>query len=69
MEQYNYVLKCYATFIATSSRRFICIEVEDTIDYEQPIDYKQLYAQAIEALRSKARYWFTHKEEAYISST
>ena len=71
-------LRRYATFIATSnnfdlltdptgSRRFICIEVEGVIDYVQPIDYEQLYAQALHAVRNKERYWFTHEEEAYIT--
>lgn len=68
----------YATFIATSnnfdlltdptgSRRFICIEVKGIIDYQQPIDYKQLYAQAMQAVQNNERYWFTHEEEAYIT--
>ena len=68
----------YATFIATSnnfdlltdptgSRRFICIEVEGRIDYSSAIDYKQVYAQAIEELRCKKPCWFTPKEEAYIT--
>lgn len=72
-------IRRYATFIATSnnfdllsdptgSRRFICIDVEGIIDYTQPIDYKQLYAQAIQAIRNKERYWYTHEEEAYITS-
>lgn len=70
----------YATFIATSnnfdlltdptgSRRFICIEVEGIIDYQQPIDYKQLYAQAVHAVQHNQRYWFTHEEEAYITAS
>ena len=73
----NRNLRRYATFIATSnnfniltdptgSRRFICIEVTDTIDYVQPIDYEQLYAQAMEALANSERYWFTHEEETEI---
>ena len=73
----NRNLRRYATFIATSnnfniltdptgSRRFICIEVTDTIDYTQPIDYEQLYAQAMEALANGERYWFTHEEETEI---
>ena len=73
----NRNLRRYATFIATSnnfdiltdptgSRRFICIEVTGTIDYIQPIDYEQLYAQAMEALANDERYWFTHEEEAEI---
>lgn len=70
-------LRRYATFIATSnnfdlltdptgSRRFICIEVEGTIDYKQPIDYRQLYAQAVRAIQQNGRYWFMPEEEAYI---
>lgn len=70
-------LRRYATFIATSnnfdlltdptgSRRFICVEVEGTIDYLQPVNYEQLYAQAKELLRRGERFWFTHEEEALI---
>lgn len=68
----------YASFIATcnnfdlltdptGSRRFICIEVNDTIDNSLPIHYGQVYAQAISALRDGQRYWFTSEEEAAIS--
>lgn len=70
-------LRRYATFIATSnnfdlltdptgSRRFICVEVEGLIDYLQPVDYEQLYAEAKEMLRRGERYWFTHEEETAI---
>ncbi len=62
----------YASFIATSnhedllndpsgSRRFICVHVSD-IDNSQPIDYGQLYAQAVAALDAGERYWFTREE-------
>ncbi|WP_455630727.1 BT4734/BF3469 family protein, partial [Parabacteroides sp.] len=68
-------VKRYASFIATSnhtdllgdpsgSRRFICIEVKGLIDNAQPIDYLQLYAQAVAALNNNERYWLTHEEEA-----
>lgn len=68
-------VKRYASFIATSnhtdllgdpsgSRRFICIEVKGLIDNDQPIDYLQLYAQAVAALNNNERYWLTHEEEA-----
>lgn len=67
-------VKRYASFIATSnhtdllgdpsgSRRFICIEVKGLIDNDQPIDYLQLYAQAVAALKNNERYWLTHEEE------
>lgn len=66
----------YASFIATSnhadllsdpsgSRRFICIEVKGMIDNRQPIEYEQLYAQAIAALDRGERYWLTTEEEQY----
>lgn len=62
----------YASFIATSnhedllsdpsgSRRFICVHVSE-IDNSQPIDYQQLYAQALSALDRGERYWFTREE-------
>ena len=58
--------KTFTTFIATSnnydlltdptgSRRFICVEVKGRIDYAQPIDYDQLYAEAKELLRRGER--------------
>lgn len=72
-------LRRYATFIATSnnydlltdptgSRRFLCAAVKGRIDYLQPIDYDQLYAQARELLSRGERFWFTPEEEAAISS-
>ena len=67
-------MRRYASFIGTSnqkdlltdpsgSRRFICIEVKGMIDNAQPIDYLQLYAQAVAALNNNERYWLTHEEE------
>ena len=47
----------------SGSRRFICIEVKGLIDNDQPIDYLQLYAQAVAALNNNERYWLTHEEE------
>lgn len=74
------VIRRYATFIATSnnfdllsdptgSRRFICVEVQGIIDYTQPINYHQIYAQAVHAIRNKERYWFTREEEVYINTS
>ncbi len=68
-------MKRYASFIATSnhtdllkdpsgSRRFICVRVTGQIANDQPIDYPQLYAQALDALNHNERYWLTHEEEA-----
>ncbi len=67
-------VKRYASFIATSnhtdllsdpsgSRRFICIEVKGMIDNLQPVDYENVYAQAVAALDNGERYWLTHEEE------
>ena len=71
-------LRRYASFIGTSnhkdlltdtsgSRRFIGIEVTGVIDVVRPIDYDQLYAQAMTALRKNERYWFDEKEEAMLT--
>ena len=72
-----------ASFIATSnrryllcdesgSRRFICVELEHPIDVTTPLDYEQLYAEAMAALRAGERYWFDEEEtrqlEAYNST-
>jgi predicted P-loop ATPase len=67
-------LQRYASFIGTSnqkdlltdpsgSRRFICIEVTGNIDTTQPIDYEQLYAQAIHEIYHGERYWFDSEDE------
>lgn len=67
-------MRRYASFIATSnqkdlltdpsgSRRFICIEVTGVIDTNRPIDYEQLYAQAMYELEHGERYWFDREEE------
>lgn len=71
-------LRRYASFIGTSnhkdlltdtsgSRRFIGVEVTGVIDVTRPIDYDQLYAQAMAALYSHERYWFDDKEEAMMT--
>lgn len=73
-------LQRYASFIGTSnqkdlltdpsgSRRFICIEVKDTIDTTRPIDYGQLYAQAMHEIYHGERYWFDEKDEAILAQT
>lgn len=68
----------YASFIATSnqkdlltdpsgSRRFICIEVTGVIDTNRPIDYDQLYAQAMYELDHGERYWFDQQDERIMT--
>lgn len=69
----------YASFIATSnqmdlltdpsgSRRFICIEVTGVID-AGPIDYNQLYAQAMHEIDNGERYWFDQQEEQIMTAS
>ena len=71
-------LRRYASFIATSnhrdlltdtsgSRRFIGIYMTGAIDVSRPIDYEQLYAQALELLYHNERYWFDSEEEAIMT--
>lgn len=63
-----------ASFIATcntmdtltdpsGSRRFIGVEVTGYVKPVQDVDYDQLYAQAMEAVRKGERFWFTAEEE------
>ena len=62
-----------ASFIATSnrryllhdetgSRRFICVELAHAIDVDTPLDYAQLYAEAMAALAAGERCWFDEEE-------
>ena len=71
-------LRRYASFIGTSnhkdlltdtsgSRRYIGVEVTGVIDVVRPIDYEQLYAQAMAALYHNEQYWFDEKEEAILT--
>lgn len=72
------VLPRYASIIATcnppdvltdptGSRRFLCVEVKGKISNEQFVDYPQLYAQAVAALKSGERYWPDRQEEELIT--
>ena len=71
-------MRRYASFIATSnqkdlltdpsgSRRFICIEVTGVIDTNRPIDYEQLYAQAMHEISHGERYWFNSEDEQIMT--
>ena len=62
-----------ASFIATSnrrhllsdesgSRRFICVELTHAIDVTTAVDHAQLYAEALAAIESGERCWFTEEE-------
>ena len=72
-------LRRYASFIGTSNhkdlltdtsgnRRYIGIEVTGVIDVVRPVDYEQLYAQALAALYHNERYWFDEEEEAILQA-
>ena len=67
------VLPRIASFIGTSnsdallsdptgSRRFLCVEIVESIDVNTPIEYEQLYAQCIAMLESGERHHFTDEE-------
>ena len=73
-------LRRYASFIGTSnhkdlltdtsgSRRYIGVEVTGVIDVVRPVDYEQLYAQALELLYHNERYWFDSEEEAIMTES
>jgi predicted P-loop ATPase len=64
----------YASFIGTTnepmpltdpsgSRRFICVPVEGNIDFQTPIDYRQLYAQLKHEVEEQQRRYFLSKDE------
>ena len=71
-------LRRYASFIATSnhrdlltdtsgSRRFIGIYMTGAIDVSRPIDYEQLYAQAMHEIHHGERYWFDSEDEQIMT--
>ncbi|EKU92621.1 hypothetical protein HMPREF9447_00278 [Bacteroides oleiciplenus YIT 12058] len=73
-------IRRYASFIGTSnqkdlltdpsgSRRFICIEVTAPININVTINYRQLYAQAMEAITKGERYWFDDTDEAILKES
>ena len=72
-------LRRYASFIGTSnhkdlltdtsgSRRYIVIAVSGPIDCS-PIDYEQLYAQAIHDIYKGERYWFDAEDEKVMTES
>lgn len=73
-------MRRYASFIGTSnqkelltdpsgSRRFICIEVTAPIRTNVVINYRQLYAQAMDAIRKGERYWLNDEDEKILKQT
>ena len=64
----------YASFIGTTneqtpltdpsgSRRFVCVSIDGDIDFETPVDHRQLYAQLLCEIHSGEHYWLTKDEE------
>lgn len=73
-------MRRYASFIGTSNRhevlrdptgnrRYLCVEVTAPIHTEIPIEYSQLYAQAVELIRKGERYWLDDEDEALLRQT
>lgn len=73
-------MRRYASFIGTSnhkdlltdtsgSRRFVCVEVTAPIRTNVTINYRQLYAQAMHAIRNGERYWFDDADEAILKES
>ena len=50
----------------TGSRRYLCCEVDDVIDTLSPVEYTQLYAQAVHELNNGAACYFSNQEEEEI---
>ena len=67
----------YASFIGTTnqmkpltdptgSRRFVCVEITDIIDFSDTLNHRQLYAQLKEEVASGMRYWLNDEEIAQL---
>ena len=53
----------------TGSRRYVCVQVTGPIDVSSPLEYGQLYAQAVHAIRSGERYWLNTEEEQLLTQS
>lgn len=53
----------------TGSRRYLCVQLNGSIDISRPIDYPQLYAQALAAIRSGERYWLNTEDEVRLTES
>lgn len=53
----------------TGNRRYLCVQLNGPIDISRPIDYPQLYAQALSAIRSGERYWLNTEEEGLLNTS
>ena len=63
----------YASFIGTTnqlkpltdptgSRRFVCVEITDMINFDDTLDHRQLYAQLKQEIADGQRYWLEQEE-------
>jgi predicted P-loop ATPase len=51
----------------SGSRRFVCVNVENDIDFQTPVNYDQLYAQLKqEVAADRQPYWLTKDEERQL---
>ena len=46
----------------TGSRRFVCVEATGMIDFEDNVNHRQLFAQALHLFNSGERYWLNNDE-------
>ena len=46
----------------TGSRRFVCVEITDMIDFSDTLDHRQLYAQLKQEVADGRRYWLSDDE-------
>jgi len=67
----------YASFIGTTnqpkpltdptgSRRFVCVEITDMIDFADTLDHRQLYAQLKQEVADGMKYWLDDEEIALL---
>ena len=52
----------------TGSRRYLCVEIDGTIDTATPVDHDQLFAQALHALGQGEPFFLTREEEAQMEA-
>ena len=52
----------------TGNRRYLCVEVTGVIDSETPVNYQQMYAQAVWEIEHGAPYYMSHEDETIIEA-
>ena len=50
----------------TGSRRFVCVGVKGNIDFEDNLNHRQLFAQALYLFNKGERYWLNNEEIATL---